>query len=406
VVTRAGRFPVTEISGMVLAHLRKIAEAYLQSPVSECVITVPANFNDGQREATRRAAEQAGLTVLRILNEPTSAAVAYGDGKKLHQRVVVFDYGGGTFDVTLLAARDSVYEVIATGGEPFLGGDDMDRSLAEQLAQEFLQRHRVDLRAHPEAMAKLLVASEQIKGQLSSEGRVAGTIKELAHGEGGKALGLEFELKRQRFEEIIAAQVERAIQKCEKVLAEAGVVAAHVDEIIMVGGTTRVPLVRKRVAEHFGREPRTDINPMEVVAAGAALQAAVLSGDASAADGPLLMDVTPHALGVAMAGGYTDLLVDKNARIPTERSRVFSTARDGQTEVRIRVCQGESKMFAQNTPLGELRLDGLPAGPRGQARIEVSFLLDADGILQVSARDAATGRTAQATLRVVGVDPA
>ncbi|MFH0900743.1 MAG: Hsp70 family protein [Pseudomonadota bacterium] len=403
VTTRAGRYTVPQISSLVLTHMKELAERQLGMAITECVVTVPANFSDGQREATREAAELAGLRPLRILNEPTAAALAYGTGRQIHQRIAIFDLGGGTFDVTLLAVRDNLYEVLATGGDPFLGGDDIDHSLADKLARTFLEQHRVDLRAHVDLYARLLIASEQIKARLSTENEVNGTIKELAYGPGGVPLELDFAVTREELEWLITPLIERAIVKCEEVLAEAGVATEHVDEVILVGGSTRIPLVRQRVTEHFGRQPRSDLNPMAVVATGAALQAAVLSSTDAVESAPLLMDVTPHALGVAIAGGYTDVLVDKNSTIPTERTRVFTTAHDKQTEVVIRVCQGDQKRFTDNAQLGEVKLNDLRPAPRGSLRIEVSFLIDADGILQVSARDLETNRAEHATLRVLGV---
>jgi len=404
IVTRAGKRSVVDVSALILTHLREIAEARIGAPVAQCVITVPANFSDGQREATRKAGEAAGLHVLRVLNEPTAAALAFGTGKTVNQRVVVFDMGGGTFDVTLLAVREGWFEVLATGGDPFLGGDDMDLLVAELLAQEFLRQHRVDLRTHPDVFALLRIAGEQIKAKLSTEDEVDGTLKELAYGVGGAQLSLDFRVTRAQLEAAITPLVERAIVTCENVLAEAGVMADHVDEIILVGGATRMPLVRRRVAEHFGREPRADINPMEVVAEGAALQARMLSAAPEVQlAAPVLIDVTPHALGLAIAGAYTDVLIDKNQAVPAERTRVFTTARDGQREVVIKICQGAEKQFAANALLGEVRLDGLTPGPRGSLKIEVTFLVDADGILQVFAKDVATGRSERASLRVLGV---
>ncbi len=403
IVARTRTHPVTDVAAMILTHLRELAERHAGAPVRECVITVPANFSDGQREATRRAGELAGMRVLRVLNEPTAAALAYGFGKNVHQRIAVFDMGGGTFDVTLLAVRDDFFEVLATGGDPFLGGDDMDGLIAGLLARQFLEQHRVDLLADPRASAILRIAAEQIKGKLSTELEVAGSLSEIAHGVGGAPLALDFVVTRAQLERLIEPLIDRAIVTCEDVLAQAGVMAEHVDEVILVGGATRIPLVQRRVAEHFGRAPRSDLDPMQVVAEGAALQAMMLTAPpAQAARTPILIDVTPHALGLAIAGGYTDVLIERNQAIPAERTRVFATAREGQTEVVLRVCQGGERSFAANTPLGELRLTDLRAAPRGEVRIEVTFLVDADGILQVSARDAATGHASQVALRVQG----
>jgi molecular chaperone DnaK len=405
VVTRAGRFTVPQISSIVLARLKEVAEKHLGQPIKYCVVTVPANFSDGQREATRQAAELAGMEVLRILNEPTAAALAYGQNRKLHQRIAIFDLGGGTFDLTLLAVREDLYEVIATGGDAFLGGDDMDRALANDLAMRCLEQHRVDPRTDAEAMAKLLIASEQIKMKLSKEQVVEGTLNELAYGEGGVALSLKFNVTRQQFESLIAPLVDRAIVKAEEVLAEAGVSADRVDEVLLVGGATRVPLVRERVAQQFGAASKAQINPMEVVAAGAALHGHALftpAGESQTSVG-LLMDVTSHALGIATAGGYAEFIIDKNTPIPAEGTRVFTTANDQQTEVEIRVCQGQERRFDSNVPVGELRLDGLRPARRGDIRVEVSFLIDANGILQVAAKDLETGRDERATLSLIGI---
>jgi len=408
VKTRAGAFSVVQISTMVLAYLRNLATKQLGKPVTHCVITVPANFSEGQREATRRAAAGAGMQVLRILNEPTAAALAYGQKRQLHQRIAVFDFGGGTFDMTVLAVREDLYEVVATGGDPFLGGDDMDHAVAEHLARQFLQEHRVDLNADPSAKACLLIAAEQIKMKLSKENSVRGTLKELAYGEGGKPLALTFDIDRGMFNMLIAPIVDRSLDLVRYVLEDAEIRPEHIDEIILVGGSTRVPLVRERVNQFFGSKPRGDINPMEVVAAGAALQAHALFAppDESMASIGLLMDVTSHSLSIATAGGYVEQLIPKNTTIPAEKTRMFTPARDFQEAVKLKVCQGEEKTYDANTPVGELVLDGLPKVRRGDMKLEVSFLIDADGLLQISAKDVATGQTARATLSVVGVGAA
>ncbi len=405
IVTRAGKLRVPEISGLVLAHLRELAQRRLGTPVNHCVITVPANFSDGQREATRQAAGYAGMEVLRVLNEPTAAALAYGHERKLHQRVAIFDFGGGTFDLTLLAVREDLYEVVATGGDPFLGGDDMDQVLARRLARMVLERHRSDPTSDPSTFARLLMAAEQIKIRLSRDEIVQGTLTEVGFGPGGQPLSLDFRIVRDELDILVAGVVERALAAAARVMAEAQVDPSAVDEVILVGGATRVPLVRKRVTQQFGRAPLGGINPMEVVACGAALHAHGLFAPPGtrAAEVGLLLDVTSHSLGVATAGGYADVLVAKNTGIPAERSRIFSTAQDNQQVVVLRVCQGESRRFDENQLLGELRLTGLRAAPRGVLKIEVTFLIDADGILQVSARDIETGRAEAATLKVLGV---
>ncbi len=403
--TRAGQFSVVNISTMVLEYLKQLATKQLGKPVTHCVITVPANFSEGQREATRRAASAAGMQVLRILNEPTAAALAYGQKRQLHQRIAVFDFGGGTFDMTVLAVREDIYEVVATGGDPFLGGDDMDHAIAQHLGRQFLEEHRVDLGEDPSARACLLIAAEQIKMKLSKDQSVGGTLNELAYGEGGKPLALKFHVDRNMFNMLVEPIVERSLDLVRYVLEDAEIRPEHIDEVILVGGATRVPLVRDRVAQFFGARPRGDINPMEVVAAGAALQAHALFAppDEATASVGLLMDVTSHSLGIATAGGYVETLIAKNTTIPAEKTRLFTPARDFQEAVKLRVCQGEEKQFAENTQVGELVLDGLPRVRRGDMKLEVSFLIDADGLLQVSAKDTASGQTARATLRVVGV---
>ena len=400
--TRLGTLSIIDISATVLIYLRQIAESQLGMPVTHCVITVPANFSDSQREATRQAAQRAGMSVLRILNEPTAAALAYGQNRRTHERIAVFDLGGGTFDLSLLAVRGDLYEVIATGGDPFLGGDDMDREVANLLARQFLKKHRVDLMQSPDTRARLLWAAEEIKKQLTREEVASGTISEITHGPGGKPLALEFRITRAQFDDLVGLLLDRAIETAAGVLESAQVEARDVDEVILVGGATMVPVVQRRVAELFGKPPLSSINPMQVVAAGAAIHAAsLMSGSPSG----LLMDVTSHSLGIATAGGYAEFLIDKNTPIPAEGNRVFSPARDGQTMIRIRICQGENKAFEENALLGELRLDNLGAGSRSEVQVEVSFLVDANGILQVSARDLLTGRDERATLSVLGINP-
>ncbi len=420
VVTRAGEMSVIEISSFLLAHIKEATERHLGRPVSHCVVTVPANFSDGQRAATRRAAELAGFQVLRVLNEPTAAALAYGMGRNLNQRVVVFDMGGGTFDATVLNIKNNMFEVVATGGDPFLGGDDMDEELGKVLAAMFVEQHGVEMLRHRHAAAKTIIAAEQVKMQLSEEDAVEGTISELDYGEGGVPLGLDFHITRLEFEKVISPYVGRAILYTEQVLQDAGLTPQLIDEVVLVGGATLVPVVARRVRETFGKEPRRDVDPMLAVAMGAAIQADALmhptaasaapgetsadgAGGMLASEKPLLMDVTAHGLGVAMADKYTEFLIEKNTQIPVDRTRVFSTSHDDQTAVQIKVCQGEARLFTDNHPLGSLEIEGLRPGPRGATRIEVTFLLDADGILQVTARDLGTGKSQKATLRVSGV---
>lgn len=407
--TRGGQLPVPEVSSLVLQRLKAIAEAQLGQQVTSCVVTVPANFSNGQRMATRRAAELAGMEVLRILNEPTAAAVAYGRDREVHRRIAVFDLGGGTFDVTLLAVRESLYEVLSTGGDPFLGGDDFDNKVRDWLAYEFLKTHRLDPKSDPIALARLTVAAEQIKMQLSSEAVVEGSLSEVMLGPGGDPLGMDFRITRDLFDDMIGELVERTLETAANVLQEAQVTPDRVDEVILVGGSTRVPMVADRVAQYFGREPRVDINPMHVVAIGAAHQAhSLMFPDQALSSGsaPTLLDVTPHSLGLATAGGYAEHLIPKNTTVPAEGRKVFSTVRDNQSRAVIKVCQGESRRFAENAELGTLTLDQLPERPRGDVQVEVAFLIDADGVVQVEARDIKYGAQARATLSAVGVDDA
>ncbi len=400
VSTREGEMTVPQISAFILEELRGIASQKLGRPVTHCVVTVPANFSDGQRAATRRAAELAGMEVLRVLNEPTAAAIAYCRSRRKQQRIAVFDFGGGTFDLTLLAVRDNVYEVIATGGDPFLGGDDIDSALADCLAAQFLEDHRLDLNADPGSRARLLLAAEQIKQQLTRETVVEGSIGNLAHGVDGVELNLPFIIQRCDFEEIAWPTIERTLQTAERVLSGAGVETSHVDEVILVGGSTRIPLVKQCVAELFGRPCRADIDPMVVVAKGAAIHAQGIYAPGTSAD--VLLDVTPHDLRLATAGGFTQVLIEKNTTLPAEGLRTFTTSRDGQTAVDVRVSQGDAHRFDSNVPLGELRLDNLPPRPRGQTQIDVAFTIDADGILHVSAEDVASGKETTASLTGFG----
>lgn len=414
--TRAGLCSVTEISTRILAHLRAGAEMRLGQPVTGCVVTVPANFTDGQREATRRAAVGAGMSVLRILNEPTAAAVALGVTGHEQRTIGVFDLGGGTFDFTVLRVHDGLFEVLATGGEPYLGGDDFDNAIADRFAYNFLREHRVDLNAHQASRARLLLAAQNAKLQLSEQGMVDGIIRDIAYGVDGREMDLHYSISRAEFEAVIGQQVDYAINKTQQVLLEANLTPASVDEIALVGGSTLIPLVRRRVARLFGKEPNTIVNPLEAVARGAALHAhglwlashgpptsAVQSGTPGVG---LLMDVTSHGVGVATIGDNVQFLIRKNTTIPCEGNHVFSTVRDNQTEVIIRICQGEAPRFSESEVLGILHLTNLRPAPRGDTKIAVEFIMDANGILQVSARDIATGQQTAATLSVVGLGSA
>jgi molecular chaperone DnaK len=427
------RMTVPEVSSQVLLHLKRCTERQLGDRVTQAVITVPANFTDAQRQATKEAGRLAGLEVLRLINEPTAAALAYGFGQALDEIVCVFDFGGGTFDVSLLQVRGEIFEVLATDGDFFLGGDDIDRALAEVLAAEVNRQHAVDPRPIPSLMTRLQMAAEEIKFHLSEHGTAEGEIDGLDVGD-GRVLSLPFRLSRPQFETLIAGYVDRTIELCRRVITTAGVDVAAVADILCVGGSTRIPLVRRRLAEVFGKPPSFRINPDEVVAQGAAIQAGSLAGKLVAGSGmgakhavattgssplysgaggvvhdpkvplprPLLLDVTPATLSIATAGGYTERLLEKNAPIPIERTKVFTTARDGQSKVVIDCCRGESRRFSENEPLGQLVLDELPARPRGEVKIEVTFRVDTDGILRVRARDAETGAAQEAMLSVLG----
>jgi molecular chaperone DnaK len=404
IVVRGRQYTVPEISAYVLMHLKQCAERHMGTTVTKAVITVPANFTDAQRQATKYAGELAGLKVLRILNEPTAAALAYGFGKSLDARLAIYDLGGGTFDVTVLQIRDKIFEVLATGGDSFLGGDDFDRTLVDFLASRFLEQNRIDLRSYPEGWARLTIAAEQIKCQLSRDPVVAGTIHELAVGVNGQPVSLDFEITRQQLESMISAYVERSLLACDEVLAAASMGVDALTDFILVGGSTRTPLVRRRIKEHFGREPQTRINPDETVAYGAALQAAALTAGAAnpAEFYTLLLDVAPRALGIAVAGGYTEPIIERNTPIPVERTRNFVTSHDDQTIVNIQVCQGESRRFSENELLGTLTLENIPPRKRGDAEIEVTFTIDTDGILNVRARDVRTNMAQQARIQVLG----
>ena len=398
-------YTIPEISGLMLSYLKQCAEIHLGETVTGAVITVPANFNDAQRRATMDAGRIAGLEVLRVLNEPTAAALAYGAGQNMSQRIAIYDFGGGTFDVTVLQVEGFVFEVLATGGDTFLGGDDADSSLMNNLAQTFRDQYHVDPLQDPGTRARLLLAAEQIKRHLSDNPEARGELKNLGVDGNGQPISVRFHITRSMFESEIAPLVTRTVETCQQVLTAAELTPSQIDEVILVGGSTRIPLVRAEVQRHFGRPPRTDINPDEVVAWGAAIQAEILANAGTStnlASQAVLLDVTPRALGIAVAGGYAEKIVDKNVPVPVEQTRVFATSADNQTTVRIQVCQGESRRFEENIPLGDLELPGLPPARRGEVKIEVTFRVDTNGILRVRARDAATGMACEAAVSVRG----
>jgi molecular chaperone DnaK len=388
----------SQISAMVLQKMKETAEAYLGEKVEKAVITVPAYFNDAQRQATKDAGKIAGLEVLRIINEPTAAALAYGLDKKDGKTIAVYDLGGGTFDISVLEIGDGVFEVKSTNGDTFLGGEDFDMRLVEYLADEFKKDNGIDLKKDKLALQRLKEAAEKAKIELSSSQQTEINLPFItADASGPKHLTLK--LTRAKFEALVDDLVQRTVAPCKAALKDAGVTAAEIDEVVLVGGMSRMPKVQEVVKQLFGKEPHKGVNPDEVVAMGAAIQAGVLQGDVKDV---LLLDVTPLSLGIETLGGVFTRLIDRNTTIPTKKSQVFSTAEDNQNAVTIRVSQGEREMAADNKLLGQFDLVGIPPAPRGVPQIEVTFDIDANGIVQVSAKDKGTGKEHQIRIQASG----
>ncbi|WBU60226.1 molecular chaperone DnaK [Paracoccus albus] len=394
------KYSPSQISAMILGKMKETAESYLGEDVTQAVITVPAYFNDAQRQATKDAGKIAGLEVLRIINEPTAAALAYGLDKKDSKTIAVYDLGGGTFDITILEIDDGLFEVKSTNGDTFLGGEDFDMRIVNYLADEFKKEHGVDLTKDKMALQRLKEAAEKAKIELSSSSQTEINQPFISMDKDtGTPLHMVVKLTRAKLDSLVGELVKRTLKPCQDALKDAGVSKSEIDEVILVGGQTRMPLVIEEVTKFFGKEPHKGVNPDEVVALGAAIQGGVLQGDVKDV---VLLDVTPLSLGIETLGGVFTRLIDRNTTIPTKKGQVFSTAEDNQNAVTIRVFQGEREMAADNKLLGQFNLEDIPPAPRGMPQIEVTFDIDANGIVNVSAKDKGTGKEQKITIQASG----